>query len=558
MAMNLLRQRLNSLRCRAVELQTCLRRWALYNDQVPHDWKAPLLDRMTPAEESAFQADLVLTRTRLRPVSAQIQTVMKWYEFVLEQVLARLDHAAALQEQARGHECVAALAELEARLIEPNEETLGFFCRCLAQHASHEYHQKLGAIDAILRSLYLPTVKMAHQRGLLPREALSRTPLAFVTDDAESIHSWRHHAMVSSRCGRQLPLSLVAIPRRRLAEPWNLVDLAFEVGRCLQDDLNLEREIAARIQSGAASGTGDSSLWPVSSRLWASWSNVVFADVFATIKLGPAYLSGTIEKWIASPATVAAFAPTSESPPPLIRWQVMIQALHLLNLADSASQWERTLRQTFGDFERYGASLGAAWGRWTMDCRAVAQLAAFTPLTALGMARLVDVAEPFLASDAQRGQRVREWLLASDASGSSEQDFRWIESGGDSRMTAHIALSGLRAAYDVACDAEAAGRLWIRFWRLMQHLATSCDAVREQEDHEFAPADNTLRQIAQQSMPVSHIPSRTMLGISPYAPGMEALTAIPNGVPGTIFSPSCGVVQPFASAMGRPHQPTPQ
>lgn len=558
MAMNLIRQRMSSLRCRAVELQTCLRRWALYNDHVPHDWKTPLLGRMTPAEESAFQADLELTRTRLRPVSMQIQTVTKWYDFVLEQVRARLDHAAALHEQARDRECVAVLADLETSLIEPNEETLGFFFRCLAQHASHEYHQKLGAIDAMLRSLYLPTAKTAHQRGVLPREALSRTPLAFVTDDAESIHSWRHHAMVASRCGRQLPLSLVAIPRRRLAEPWNLVDLAFEVGRCLQADLNLGCEIAARIQSGAASGSGESSLWPISSRLWASWSNVVFADVFATIKLGPAYMSGTVEKWGASPATVAMLSPVSVTPPALIRWQVMIQTLHLLNFADAASHWERTLRKTFGDFERYGASLGAAWGRWTMDCRAVAQLAAFTPLTALGMARLVDVAEPFLASAAQRGQRVREWLLASDTSGSSEQDFRWIESSGDSRMPAHAALSGLRAAYDVACDAAAAERIWIRFWRLMQHLTTGCDAVREQEDREFAPADSTLRQIAHQSRPTTHLPSHTMMGGTSYASDLTTIPGFPGVGAAPVMFPGCGPMQPVAPATSRPHQSMPQ
>lgn len=555
MAMNLIQQRMSSLRCRAVELQTCLRRWALYNDQVPHDWKTPLLGRMTPAEGSAFQADLELTRARLRPVSTQIQTVTKWYEYVLEQVLARLDHAAALHEQARGRECVAVLADLEHRLIEQNEQTLGFFFRCLAQHASHEYHQKLGAIDAILRSLYLPIAKAAHQRGLLSREALSLTPLAFVTDDAESIHSWRHHEMTASRCGRQLPLSLVAVPRRRLAEPWNLVDLAFEVGHCVQDDLQLSWEVAARLQIDAATGGTNSSIGIRSTPLWARWSNCVFADVFATIKLGPAYLSGTIEKWGASPATVAMVSPVSEAPPPLIRWQVMIQTLHLLNFADVANQWDQSLRQTFGDFERYGASLGAAWGRWTMDCRAVAQVIAFTPLTSLGLARLVDVAEPFLASDAQRCQRVREWLLASDSTETSDHDFRWIESGGDPRMPAHVALSGLRAAHDVACDTDAAGRMWIRFWRSMEHLATSCDAVREQEDREFAPADSTLRQIVQQTIPANRLPAHAMMGISSQSPGMTGFTGFPGVGALPVMYPGFGSMDPSVPAPGQPYQP---
>lgn len=556
MAMNLIQHRMSSLRCRAVELQTCLRRWALYNDHVPHDWKTPLLGRMTPAEESAFQADLKLTRERLRPVTAQIQTVTKWYEFVFEQVCTRLDQAAALHEQVRDRECVEVLADLEHRLIESNEQTLGFFFRCLAQHASHEYHQKLGAIDAILRSLYLPTAKAAHQRGLLPRESLSRSPLAYVTDDAESTHSWRQHAVTASRCGRQLPLSLVAIPRRRLAEPWNLVNLAFEVGRSIENDLNLTHEIAGRIHAIAAAGTANWSGWPNSSPIWARWSHCVFADVFATIKLGPAYLSGTVEQWGASPATVATASPSSFAPP-LIRWQVVIQTLHLLNFAGAANQWERTLRQTFGDFERYGAALGAAWGRWLMDCRAVAQVVAFTPLTGLGSARLVDVVEPFLSTDAQRCQKVREWLLASPASSSSDADYRWIDSNGEMRMPAHVALSGLRAAYDEACDAATAERIWVRFWRLMQHLADGCDAIREQEDRDFAPAEATLRQIALQAIPTAQLPSHSVMGMTlplgemPVfhgAPGIgPASGVVPGGSPSLLLNP----------ATGRPHQPTP-
>ncbi len=555
MAMNLIQQRMSSLRCRAVELQTCLRRWALYDDHVPHDWKSPLLGRMTPAEESAFQADLDLTRTRLRPVSSQIQTMTKWYDFVLDQIRTRLDHAAALHEQARDRECVAVLAHLEHRLIEPNEETLGFFFRCLAQHASHEYHQKLCAIDAILRSLYLPAVKAAHQRGLLPRDTLSRTPLAFVTDDSEGRHSWRQHAMTASCCGRQLPLSLVAVPRQRLAEPWNLVDLAHEAGRCIENDLNLTYEIESRIAAIGGGGASTAAAWPNSSPIWARWSHCVFADVFATIKLGPAYLSGTVEQWGASPATVATASPASFAPPPLIRWQVMIQTLHLLNFADAANQWERTLRQTFGDFERYGASLGAAWGRWLMDCRAVAQVIAFAPLTALGSARLVDVVEPFLASDAQRCQKVREWLLASDASSSSDADFRWIETGGETRMSAHVALSGLRAAYDVACDAAGVERIWIRFWRLMQHLAAAGDSVREQEDREYAPGDNTLRQIALQAIPTAQLPSNSVMRMTLPLGAMPVYHGSPGIGPAPGIFPGGGPLLAVCPSTGRPHQP---
>ena len=76
--MNSIRQRLISLRNRARDLQTTLRRWALYDDSLPREMKEDLLSRMTPAEETAFETDLELTKTRLRPVSVQLKTVSKW------------------------------------------------------------------------------------------------------------------------------------------------------------------------------------------------------------------------------------------------------------------------------------------------------------------------------------------------------------------------------------------------------------------------------------------------------------------------------------------------
>src|SRR5207247_9507760 len=92
----------------------------------------------------------------------QRHTVNKRIHYHLETINQQIDRAAALLEQGRNQECAAVLTDVEGRLVAPNEDTLGFVFRSFAQHASHEYHQKLASIDAIIRDLNLPTVKLAH------------------------------------------------------------------------------------------------------------------------------------------------------------------------------------------------------------------------------------------------------------------------------------------------------------------------------------------------------------------------------------------------------------
>jgi hypothetical protein len=521
--MNLIRQRIVSLRSRAIELQTCLRRWALYDDRVPADWKEALLGRLTPAEETAFESDLELTPARLRPASAQIQTVIKWYDFVLQHIGEQLDRAIALYEQNRVGDCAALLCDIERRLIEPNEETLGYFFRCLAQHASHEYHQKLAAIDAVIRALYLPTAKLAHQRGLLSREGLSLTPLAYLADGPDAWFTWRHHARQAASLGRPLPVSLLAVPRRLLAEPWNLVAIAHEAARCIATDLGLMADSAARIVSIGAATV------PVVASAWPRWHESVFADILATIKLGPAYAGGMIELLGAQPAAIALSTPASDCPPPLVRWQIMIQSLHLLNHAEPAREMETHLRRTFGDFEHFGPALGAAWGGWLVACRRIVEAIAFNPFQRLAGARLVDVAQPFMAAESQAAAQVRDLLLAGDATIASDDSFRWIEPLAGARVPAHVALAGLALAHRQAADLEASRRLWVRFWCLLQYLSAGSDEDREKEDRDFAPADATLRQLASRAVPPAAAPSPAAL--PPAAPWMSPLPSPVFGAP---------------------------
>jgi hypothetical protein len=474
-------------------LQSSLRRWALYDDSVPREMKEDLLSRLTPAEETAFDSDLELTKTRLRPVSVQLRTVSKWYDFVLETINEQLDRARALLDQGRHTECLAVLADVEGRLLAPNEDTLGFVFRSFTQHTSHEYHQKLASIDAIIRDLYLPTVKLAHQRGVVAKEGLSQTPLAYLTDGPEGMFTWRQHAQQALACGRRLPVTMLAVPRKYLAQPWNLTALAHEVALCLYQQLELGWEFAAKLQVEST----HAGVSPHTAGLWAQWHEVIFADVFGTLKMGPAFVSGMIELLGTDPALCVTISAGSPAPPPYVRWHIMLQTLQLMQLPDQAREQFNQIHLLCGDPNQLAQRCGPIFLQLVNDCRGIAGLIAFSPCQRLGGARIVDVAQPFMASEWQIATKVQELILAGDESCSDDENFRWVEPVSKIPMPAHVALAGLRAAYSAAPDDEASRRIWVRFWCLMQFLTGNTEPTREREDREYAPGDALLRSIAQ-------------------------------------------------------------
>jgi hypothetical protein len=501
--MNFIRQRMISLKNRAHELQTTLRRWALYDDSVSREMKDDLLGRFTPAEETTFESDLELTKARLRPASTQLQTVSRWYDYVLERVNEQLERARGMLDQGRHTECTALLNDIELRMLDPNEDTLGFVFRCFSQHTSHEYHQKLASIDAIVRDMYLPTVKLAHQRGVVAKEGLSQTPLAYLADAHDALYSWRQHARIAQNFGRKLPISLLAVPRKFLSQPWNILAIAHEVGQNIYTDLDLGWEIANKLQTESI-GLGVSA---TTAPVWALWNEVLFADIFGVAKLGPAYVSAMIELLGADLSTAINVVPGSNVPPAYIRWHVMLQALQLLNFADQARDLFNQIHLLCGDPQQIAQRVGGAWLQLINECRAIAGVIAFSPCQKLGGARIVDIAQPLLATEWQTAMKVRDLLLSGDASISTDDSFSWTGPLSGTQVPTNVALAGLRAAFDQIADIETSRRMWVRFWCLLQYLTGNTEPIREREDREFAPGDALLRHIAHHAVPAIPMPT---------------------------------------------------
>lgn len=535
--MNTIQQKLVSLRNRARHIQASLRRWSLYCDEVSGEMKEDLLVRFTPAEQAAFPNDLELTRTRLKPVATQLKTLSRWYDYVLEQTNDQLDRARTMLDQGRPHDALAILNDAELRTVLPNEDTFGFVFQVLRQHTSHELHQKLVTIDAIMRDLYLPTVKLAHQRGLVPKECLSRTPLAYLADVPEGRVPWQHHVQLGMNLGRQIPVSLVTIPRRLIGQPWSIVAVAHDVGRCVYHDLNISWEIAGKLQTESVSG----GVRPQAAVLWAQWHETLFADVFATLKLGPAYVSGMIETLGSDPIAAVTIQANSPVPPAYIRWHVMLQTLTLMNLGEPARELFSQVHLLCGDPNRLAMQLGSSWLAFVTETRAVAGLIALSPCRKLGGGRIVDFVQPIAAVEMSTSGKVKDVLLAGDESCSNDHDFHWVETLQHIPTPAHIGLAGLRLAFDATAEFETSRRLCVRFWCMMQYLMGSTEPQREREDREFAPPDAVLKQIAQNTVPA-------MTAGHAYAPG----GAMPFGAPAMVAVGPNGLPVPMAAIGNMP------
>lgn len=499
--MNFVRQKLITLQNRSRGLQTMLRRWAMYNDSVSHELKGDLLARFTPVERDQFDGDLELTRTRLRPVSTHIRTMSTWFDFVLEQVHEQLDRARTLLDQGRHQECLGILNDVETRMLTPNAETLAYAFRTFSQHAGCEFHQKLAAIDAIVRELYLPTVKLVHSRGKTSKEILSRTPVAYLTERQDAYAPWRQHAIQAANVGRRIPISLLGVPREGTLAPWNIVAVAHEVGMYLYQDLDLCWEIPTKFQNEAI----HAGISPQTTSVWGRWHEVLFGDVFATLRLGPAYVSGMIELLGAEVGSAGAWRTDTVVPPVYLRWHVMLQTLQLLNFTDHARERFNQVHMLCGDPHQVAERMGPSWLQLLNECRQIAGLMAFSPCQRLGGARVVDVVPAFLATEMQNALKVRDLLLAGDESCAQDEHFGWAESVRD--VSIPVALAGLRFAFDNTNDFETSRRLRVRFWCLMQYLAGNTEQARQREDQEFAPGEAQLRSIAKQAAPA--VPAMT-------------------------------------------------
>src|SRR5262249_29220634 len=142
--------------------------------------------------------------------------------------------------------------------------------------------------------------------------------------------------------------------------------------------------------------------------LWARWHETLFADIFAVLQLGPAYVSGMIETMCGAPGMPIAFSPNEANPPAYIHWHVMLQTLQLLSYADEARESFNQIHMLCGDPNQLSQQFGPVWLQLINEARSIAGVVAFAPMQKLGGARVIDIVTPFLSSEVQHATRVKD------------------------------------------------------------------------------------------------------------------------------------------------------
>lgn len=110
----------------------------------------------------------------------------------------------------------------------------------------------------------------------------------------------------------EVPLRLLAVPRWIASEPWSLVLLLHELGHHVLREHALQSRVSdlvAAIDAARASA-------------WRSWSEEVFADLFATAVAGRNYVAALAEVVRVAPAAMASYAPRAKYPPTVVRLEL--------------------------------------------------------------------------------------------------------------------------------------------------------------------------------------------------------------------------------------------
>lgn len=158
---------------------------------------------------------------------------------------------------------------------------------------------------------------------------------------------------------RGLPVPLIGLPWFQLEHLPDLPLVAHEVGHVVEADLSLgpalDAAVAAALESGAARAR------------WATWREEAFADVFATLTLGPAFTS-TLAHYLSTRAPAAGAA----HPPRAVRLRLSHATLALAGHAAPAVDPEiaavaAALTEAAGTVDPFTPAAHARAGRTAQD-----------------------------------------------------------------------------------------------------------------------------------------------------------------------------------------------
>jgi len=209
---------------------------------------------------------------------------------------------------------VAACTQLEIDILDLHR-VWGFFRRKFALRLVPRFFDFLEALDELAFHCYRRAVNPAIAAQTLRPEAVKEPPLVYFEDSTIPSAVTRSSKSYLYDAGRHVPKAagllamMNAMPFPVIGVPWSQVHhlpsalmLAHEVGHCIERDLALDSALKAWIDGSVAAQRAPA---------WRAWQSEVFADVFATLALGPTFAHSLVALLAKDAATIEKETRTS-------------------------------------------------------------------------------------------------------------------------------------------------------------------------------------------------------------------------------------------------------
>jgi hypothetical protein len=270
--------------------------------------------------------------------------------FLIEMLNAIQDEIESIErDYGRTHvfQTLAEVAKLESGL-EDIQTTWQFFRTCFEQRVLPHSETLMPLLDAIAFDAYYPVLDEARRAGLPESSFLKEPPLTYL-DLGLGKDVWRSHVQSLARQGAPLPIPLVHVAQEDAENVWNLLSVCHEVGHDIYRELSLEDETRQKLYLTLKSlGVSEQR-----AHLWVSWHAELFADLFATLVGGPAYVDMCMERMAAPPDQMFRIDPLESRPTRFLRPFLGTFLIREMGFVDEAVHLEEEWVSVYGSSPEY-------------------------------------------------------------------------------------------------------------------------------------------------------------------------------------------------------------
>jgi hypothetical protein len=278
------------------------------------------------------------------------------------------------------------------------QRTWAYFRGKFAQHTASVLQDTLKCTDEFAWECYAPARQRALQAGLIRAGQLKEPPLTFFSSAAAPFIQRRETVFeaegITSAEAAEFDLELKLLPIPVIGVPWHHVKhlpsavvVAHEVGHAVEADFNAAEVIDRRLADLAEV---DARRRPA----WQAWREELFADVYATLCAGPAYVialtdylvgpaADVVNEWVNSADWTTNLTGSRPYPTRSLRLEFNLAVLEQLDLPDVG------VRQAWAS--AYPPSTWGQFAAFRADVGDVASVFLETPLPALGGTRIRNV-----------------------------------------------------------------------------------------------------------------------------------------------------------------------